>query len=382
MSTEHLQAVLRFLHDPRIQKHLAIDTHQAWDQRPISICIDGQKYSLLFYNEKSADKCQALCIVKHVQVKEDSKPSATEMIHAIYFPKPVEEITWKWYDEEKQQYVNYEEDELQLLEFEASYFANIQDNFPISNSLFRSRAGTSIFSHCFLPHLSKLRRSKYCMRYTLSANEVGYGIRVEQVRLKSKYPRAVKRDFDRRLHMSRISTPDSLSPHFSKTVDSMAPAFIHMLTDANKRGTPLLSSSKQIDSLPQKMCWVAIVDEHALSQDIDRCELYLTSQGFDANKSTTLSERQLDYGMHAVYIKQPDLLSNSYLSDWFHWTRFRRKKNRRHCAQVNGFWDVNFHSDGKYKRLRYACQLRACFDLISVMYRMGMLLAGVISTAF
>ena len=273
-SRVHLDALLHFVHDAQIRNYLGLSRRDAcsWNLRRISISIEGQRYSLLFSG--GSQHCEPLSLLKHIAHEhvEESKHEEAQAtgtatptkIHAIYFPKPSSEIKWSWYDERKQKRVDYDkDDELLVLEFEASYHANIQLNFPISNSLFASDANTSIFDHCYMPRLSKLRDREYCMRYTLSAKEVGYDLVMDQLNLRSKYARDVRREFDRQMYLRKlVSGPDSLSWHLSRSVSSVPPTVTRMHTESNP---PTLEDMRR-QSFRGEIAWIAIVDEVVLSE--------------------------------------------------------------------------------------------------------------------
>ena len=100
-----------------------------------------------------------------------------DTIHALFFPPTPKHTTWRYTPnvskEKDNEWISYDPDELQLLEFEAVFYANVQSNFPWRNNvLFQKRPKVSSFNHCYLPRSSNLRSSKCFMKYTLEMSEI------------------------------------------------------------------------------------------------------------------------------------------------------------------------------------------------------------------
>ena len=123
---------------------------------------------------------------QQIHVPSKIKKKKAKTIHALYFKQRPPYIQWQWYDNgsitnPNPRYIPYEDSEELLSELEATYYANVQSNFPKENPLFmgsmkRDKPPIYIFGNCHLPVLSKImsiranRVQKYGIRYNLKQN--------------------------------------------------------------------------------------------------------------------------------------------------------------------------------------------------------------------
>eukprot|EP01083_Nonionella_stella_P234881 826463_1 len=382
-----LQVFLYFVHHPTVRNYLGIRDREMWDHHDITIYIDQQQYTLKFFNGKELPQCQTLSIVKILEpMRQEPKPVSpkgdeksmenapkpkpkSKQIYALYFPKAIEAIEWRWYDTRESRFIPYQCDELQSLEFDASYYANIKTNFPISNLLFRSDRTTSIFDHCYLPrfstliaNLSKKKKQKYCMRYTLLGpnDTVGdCGFYIDQINLKSRFTRSVERYFDRHKYLKSITTRKAtIHRVLSRDVDDVGfmvtslrrDTYIEDMINQNApvpdEGHDTITSraSQQDDKYQCHLSWIATYD--SASNPHDPYHIILTSNFDKSRTSQFTSKRVKDEHMEfiTVNIKTEELVSKQCEATHM-WARFKMKRRNSLLPFSAGFWDVSFNDD-------------------------------------
>ena len=117
---------------------------------------DPTQYVVQYFRVANAEDDQIFCVVK-------------EPYRALYYKLPQYSVSWKVYDDAARIFKLLSTDQQLDRELTASHYA--------------AMSSSSIFSHSYLPRLSKLLKQQYLMRYTRCDDEDGYrGIAMDLVR--------------------------------------------------------------------------------------------------------------------------------------------------------------------------------------------------------